>query len=131
MKTNLRPLLLAACAAAPFVAVAADPIPPPVFPTATADAETLDYLASRTRVGAGMERGIVLEQLGAPAAMPHPDVWVYPHFRAANVYGQERYDTLVVSFREDRVARVTLTTAAALKVAAQRLGTARAGAQAQ
>jgi hypothetical protein len=88
--------------------------------TFTLDAETLDYLTSRVRVSVGMERGTVIDQLGEPQVMAHPDLWVFTGFRASNVFGAERYDTLLVAFRGDRVVTVTLTNAQAIRTAAIR-----------
>lgn len=88
--------------------------------TFTLDAETLDYLTSRVRVSVGMDRGTVIDQLGEPHIMAHSDLWAFTGFRASNVFGAERYDTLLVAFKSDRVATVTLTNAQAIRTAAVR-----------
>jgi len=81
----------------------------PGDPVLTLDQETLDYLASRTRVSVGMDRGTVIEQMGAPGVMIHRDIWAFTGFRASNVFGAERYDTLIVVFKDNKVAKITLT----------------------
>ncbi len=86
----------------------------------TLNAETLDYLTSRVRVSVGMNRGTVIDQLGEPQVMAHRDLWAFTGFRASNVFGAERYDTLLVAFKSDRVATVTLTNAQAIRTAAVR-----------
>lgn len=88
--------------------------------TFTLDAETLDYLTSRVRVSVGMERATVIDQLGEPQVVAHSDLWAFTGFRASNVFGAERYDTLLVAFKGDRVAAVTLTNAQAIRTAAVR-----------
>ena len=88
--------------------------------TFTLDAETLDYLTSRVRVSVGMDRGTVVDQLGEPQVMAHRDLWAFTGFRASNVFGAERYDTLLVAFKGDRVVAVTLTNAQAIRTAAVR-----------
>jgi hypothetical protein len=112
--------LLSAGATAPVVAAnsGASPIHPDLVMELSAD--TLDYLVSRTRVSVGMGRGTVLDQLGEPSTLLHPDVWAFKSFHASNVFSAERYDVLLVIFKDDRVAKLTLTSRDAICVAAAR-----------
>ena len=104
--------------AAPITPTNVAPIPPEATHFAS-EAEFLEFL-SRARVSVGSERGTVLEQLGEPQALPNPDVWIFTGFRASNVFGAERLDTLVVGFKDERVVKLTLTTQAAVRAAATR-----------
>jgi formylmethanofuran dehydrogenase subunit D len=82
--------------------------------------ETLEYLTSRARVSVGTARGTVVDQLGQPQMMPHRDVWIFNGFRASNVFDSERHDTLIVVFKDDKVAKITLTKESTLREAAVR-----------
>lgn len=119
MKTYLLLASLAVATVTPAFA-AELPISRLANDTFTLDPETLDYLTSRVRVSVGMERGTVIDQIGAPQVMAHPDLWAFTGFRASNVFGAERYDTLLVAFKSDRVVAVTLTNAQAIRTAAVR-----------
>lgn len=90
----------------------------PGDPVLTLDQETLDYLASRTRVSVGMTRETVVDQMGEPGLRLHRDIWAFTGFRASNVYHAERYDTLLVVFKGDKVAGITLTAEKTLRTAA-------------
>jgi hypothetical protein len=79
--------------------------------------ETLDFLASRVRVSVGTARGTVVDQLGQPQVV-HPNLWIFTGFRASNVFNSERYDTLILVFKDDKVAEVTLTSEQILRAAA-------------
>ena len=119
MKTFLFLTSLAAAVVTPTFA-AENTISRLASDTFSLDAETLDYLTSRVRVSVGMERGTVIDQLGEPQVVAHSDLWAFTGFRASNVFGAERYDTLLVAFKGDRVVAVTLTNAQAIRTAATR-----------
>lgn len=118
MKTLLLTTLLTATSLSTFAAPVATLIPTDSF--VELNDETLDLLLSRARVSAGMDRGRVIEQLGQPAARIGTAVWVFTNFRAGNVTYAERYDTLLVIFKGDKVERVTLTNAQDIRMAARR-----------
>lgn len=108
MKTLILALLLSSAGANAF-AVEPNVIPFTGDTIVSLDAETLDYLISRTRVSVGMERGTVVDQMGEPSVMPHRDIWVFKDFHASNVFGAEQYDMLLVIFKDNKVAKITLT----------------------
>lgn len=118
MKTLLLTALLTATSLATFAAPVATVIPTDSF--VELNDETLDHLLSRTRVSVGMERSRVINQIGEPAAQIGNDVWVFTHFRAGNVTYAERYDTLLLVFKDDKVTRVTLTSAQDVRMALRR-----------
>ena len=80
----------------------------------------LDELLARSRVVVGASRESVLNEMRAPNVVFHPDVWIYTGFLAANVYGAERYDTLVVVFKNDKVEAIRLAKEEQVRVAASR-----------
>jgi hypothetical protein len=126
MKKALLLILLSAGAFSPAFAAEATVSHLPGDPMVELNADTLEYLASRVRASVGMERGTVVEELGAPKVVAHPNVWIYTGFRASNVYGAERYDTLVVFFKDERVAKIMLTSEKSLRAAATRAKSAEA-----
>jgi hypothetical protein len=81
---------------------------------------TLDEMLSRSRVSVGASRESVLIELREPNFVIGPDVWVYTGVKAANVFGAERYDTLVVAFKNDKVEVVRLAKEEQVRVAANR-----------
>ena len=87
------------------------------------DSLTLEELISRSRVSIGVSRGSVLTELSAPNFIIGPDVWVYTGFKATNVYGAERYDTLVLAFKNEKVEVIRLAKEEQLRVTANRSGT--------
>ena len=131
MKKLVIAILLSAGATAPAFAAPAATVNPLIGdPVVALDSETLDYLASRTRVTVGMPRGTVVDQMGEPNVMLHPDVWVFKNFFASNVFGAEKYDTLFVVFKDNKVAKITLTNEKMIRAAALRQKEAAAKAQA-
>lgn len=109
--------LLAAGALAPAVAAEfrASEIPPD-------DSLTLEDVLSRSRVSVGVSRGSVLIELREPNLIMGPDVWIYTRFRATSVFGAERYDTLVLAFKNDKVEVIRLTTEEQVRMTANRRG---------
>lgn len=95
-------LLLAAVVSAS--ALAADEAPDP----------TLIRLTARPYIERGMSRDTVREMAGAPSAQLSADVWVYFDVKSTNAVplarqnaaALERYDALVVSFKDNRVTLV-------------------------
>jgi hypothetical protein len=87
---------------------------------------TLEELLAQSRVSVGASRAGVLNQMHEPNLVLSPDVWLYTGFRATNVVGGERYDTLVVIFKHDRIDAIKLT-----KEDWVRMATARSGSAAQ
>jgi hypothetical protein len=83
---------------------------------------TLDELLAQSRVSVGASRSGVLNQLREPDLVLSPDVWIYTEFRATNVPGGERYDTLVVIFKHDRVDAIKLTKEDWVRMAVARNG---------
>lgn len=126
MKNLILALLFSTGAAAPVFA--AEPTITPLMgdPVVELNAETLEYLASHARISVGTERGTVVDQMGEPSVMLHPDVWLYKHFRASNVFSAEQYDLLVVGFKNNKVAKITLTNETILRAAAARQKEAKA-----
>lgn len=118
MKSLLLSTLFSVAAVAPLSSFAQ-----PTFshlaedPLGTLDAESLDYLMSRVRVSVGMQRDTVVEQMGEPRVVLHRDVWVYTRFLASNVFGTEKYNALLVVFKDDKVDKITLTEAKAILTA--------------
>lgn len=127
MKTLLLTTFLSLAAVAPvsfaqptFSHLAEDPI-------GTIDTDSLDYLLSRVRISVGMQRDTVVEQMGEPRVVLHRDVWVYTRFVASNVFGSEKYNALLVVFKDGRVDRITLTEAKAILTAGLQRKGARLG----
>ena len=85
-----------------------------------ADVVTLDELLAQNRVSVGASRSGVLNQMREPNLVLHSDVWIYSGFRATNVPGGERYDTLVVIFKNDQVSALKLTKEDWVRMAAAR-----------
>lgn len=83
---------------------------------------SIEELLARSRVSVGVSRESVITEMRHPNTALTPDVWVYTGFHANNLYNAERYDTLVVTFKNDRVVKITLTTAEEVRVAAARSG---------
>ena len=83
---------------------------------------TLEELLSRNRVSVGASRESVLIEMREPTLVIGPDVWVYTGFMATNVFGAERYDTLVVAFKNDKVEVIRLAKEEQVRVAANRSG---------
>ena len=81
---------------------------------------TLEEMLSRNRVSVGASRESVLIELREPNFVIGSDVWVYTGFKAANVFGAERYDTLVLTFKNDKVEVVRLAKEEQVRVAANR-----------
>jgi hypothetical protein len=73
-------------------------------------------------VSVGASRSGVLNQMREPNFILHPDVWIYTGFRATNVSGAERYDTLVVIFKNEKVDAIRLTKEDWVRVVAARGG---------
>lgn len=71
-----------------------------------------DPLAPLVRVRmTGLSRGDLWSLLGEPSTRLTPDVWVYWNYRSTNPSANARgFDTLVVTFKSDRVEAVKLTT---------------------
>lgn len=84
------------------------------------DSLTLEELISRSRVSVGVSRESVLTELSTPNLLIGPDVWVYTGFKATNVYGAERYDTLVLAFKNDKVEVIRLAKEEQVRVTANR-----------
>src|SRR5688500_16565450 len=89
-----------------------------------AEGATPDQLLAQSRVSVGASRSGVLNQMREPNLVLYPDVWIYTGFRATNVAGGERYDTLVVIFKNDRVDAIKLTKEDWVRMAAARNGIA-------
>lgn len=87
------------------------------------DSLTLEELLTRSRVSVGVSRESVLSELRAPDLVIGPDVWVYTGFKATNVYGAERYDTLVLAFKNDKVEVIRLAKEEQVRVTANRSST--------
>ena len=81
---------------------------------------TLEELLARSRVSVGASRESVLIELREPNLVIERDVWVYTGFLASNVFGAERYDTLVVAFKNDKVEVLRLAKEEQVRVAANR-----------
>ena len=89
-----------------------------------AEGVTLDELLAQSRVSVGASRAGVLNQMREPNLVLSSDVWIYTGFRATNVLGGERFDTLVVIFKNDRVDAIKLTKEDWVRMAAARSGIA-------
>jgi hypothetical protein len=63
---------------------------------------------AQSRVSIGSSRESVLTEMRAPNIVLHANVWVYTGFRASNVPGAERFDSLVVAFKNDKVDTIRL-----------------------
>ena len=83
---------------------------------------TIDEILDNSRLSVGASRDSVLNQLRPPNLISGPEVWIYTGFRAKNVVNTERYDTLVVTFKQDRVASIKLAKEEHVRVAAARSG---------
>jgi len=81
---------------------------------------TLEEMIGRSRVSVGASRESVLIELREPNLVIGMDVWVYTGFIAGNVFGAERYDTLVVTFKNDKVEVLRLAKEEQVRVAANR-----------
>ncbi len=81
-------------------------------------------LLTRTRISTGIDRAQVIEQLGEPTAKLGTDVWAFTNFRASNMTYSERYDTLLVAFKDDKVARITMSNVKDIRTAATRSNSA-------
>lgn len=116
MKTIL--LLSSLC-----LAVVSTPVVAAEFqPSASEDVViTLNGLPFRNRVTVGAARDSVLHELRAPQVVLHANVWVYTGFRAANIFGAEKYDSLVVTFKDEKVHTLVLAKESEVRIAATRL----------
>jgi hypothetical protein len=83
---------------------------------------TLEEMLSRSRVSVGASRESVLIELREPNLVIGSDVWIYTGFVAGNVFGAERFDTLVVAFKNDKVEVIRLAKEEQVRVAANRSG---------
>jgi outer membrane protein assembly factor BamE (lipoprotein component of BamABCDE complex) len=115
MKTSLLTAALLMATLAPLSAApVASQIPPDRVNELNDD---VIILLSHPRISTGSDRDQVIEQLGQPAAKMGTDVWAFTQFRARNVNYAEHYDTLLVVFKDDKVARITLSTAKDVRIA--------------
>jgi hypothetical protein len=71
---------------------------------------TLEELLAHSRVSIGQSRVGLLTEMREPDVVLSRNVWVYTGFRAANVSGAERFDALVVIFKNEKVDAIRLTT---------------------
>ena len=85
---------------------------------------TLEDLLSHSRVTVGQSREGVLTEMRAPNLALGENVWVYTGFNATNVSGGERYDALIVAFKDNKVATVRLAQEEQVRVALTRSGLA-------
>jgi hypothetical protein len=69
---------------------------------------SIDEVLAQSRVSIGSSRESVLTEMSAPSIVLHANVWVYTGFRANNVPGAERFDSLVVAFKNDKVDTIRL-----------------------
>lgn len=81
---------------------------------------TLDEVLAHSRVSVGASRESVLTEMRDPNIVLHPNVWVYTGFRATNVAGAERFDSLVVTFKREKVDTIRLVKADQVRTAATR-----------
>jgi hypothetical protein len=81
---------------------------------------TLDELLARSRLSIGASRESVLTEMRDPNLVLHANVWVYTGFRASNVAGAERFDALLVTFKQDKVDTIRLVQSAQVRLAASR-----------
>ena len=81
---------------------------------------TLEDVLERSRVSVGASREGVLNQLRAPNAVLNVNVWVYTNFLVANASGAERADTLVVTFKDEKVDTIRLVTKEQVRAAVAR-----------
>jgi hypothetical protein len=122
MKTSL---LAAALLMATFAPISAAPVGTQI------PADRIDELnegvlsfLSRPRISTGSSRDVIIEQLGQPTAKMGTDVWAFTNFRASNVTYSERYDTLLITFKDDKVIRITITSAKDVRIAIARTNAA-------
>jgi len=79
------------------------------IPPVVAAAEATEFLEISARYGLGTTRGVVLLALGSPSVELSPNVWVYQNYRPSDPAPRRQgFDTLVMVFEEDRVARLRL-----------------------
>jgi hypothetical protein len=102
-------------------------LPAMAQPANTPDNDPLVPLIASHRVVVGMPRETVLASMGAPGTKLSSDVWVYWDFKAVNLPGSEKYDTLIVQFTADHVSLFKLTIAAPVRafIAQQKLKASR------
>ena len=114
MKTSL----FAAALLATLVSLSAAPVAThiPADRVVELNEEALQLL-SRPRISTGIDRAQVIEQLGEPDARIGNNVWAFTQFRAGNMNYSERYDTLLVTFKDDKVERITLSSAKDIRTA--------------
>ena len=89
---------------------------------------TLEDLVAHSRISVGVSREGVLNQLRNPNAILNADVWVYTDFLAANVSTAGRADTLVLTFKNDKVDTIRLVTKEQVRAAAAAIARASASA---
>lgn len=82
---------------------------------------TLDELLARNRVAVGAARESVINEMRAPNLVLHPNVWVYTGFQATNVRDADKFDSLVITFKDDKVQTLVLAKEAQIRIAATRL----------
>jgi len=97
--------LFAACAG---TGRAADPII--AFPERSGNASGAAVLYAK-----GTPRAVVLASLGAPDAILSRDAWVYWNFQTSQPQRTAGFDTLVIVFDADRVARLRIVDGAAVR----------------
>lgn len=107
--------LLAAGATAPVFAIDSQISSLPIETGITLD----DFLA-QSRVSVGASRESVRNQLRDPSVELNANVWVYTGFHATNVYGAERLDILIVTFKDEKVDTIRLATKEQVRAAAAR-----------
>lgn len=92
---------------------------------------TLEELLAQSRMSVGASRGSVLSEMNSPDIVLHANVWVYTGFRASNVAGSERFDSIVVTFKNEKVDTIRLVKEEQVRMAAARsaLGTTKVAAR--
>ena len=88
-------LLAAASAPAAVLAATTTPVSEPVV-----------ALTTPLRIEKGMTREKVTAVFGAPSAVLSASVWVYFNFKSVSVPQAANYDTMVLTFQEDRVVEI-------------------------
>src|SRR5688500_18044035 len=100
MKSRLITAGLALSASALLVTASRAEIPVVAFPQAAELSGTTTVLAKHTH------RREVVARIGAPDARLSPDVWVYWNFETAQPNRAVGLDTLLITFRDDRVLQM-------------------------
>ena len=86
----------------------------PCVPASAADRRSPNedsriVLSSNPYIATGMHRDDVAAQLGAPSETFSAEIWIYWDFRAKGRPAEEKADTLIVVFTNDRVSRLRLS----------------------